>query len=77
MLCDGAKLGCALKVATCTNAAIQSAIIAMEGVCIKSTDGIIEDDPDQTILNMCMIGNLGTSEADRIILEIMLRKANS
>ncbi|MEI8216283.1 MAG: L-serine ammonia-lyase, iron-sulfur-dependent, subunit alpha [Eubacteriales bacterium] len=77
MLCDGAKLGCALKVATCTNAAIQSAIIAMEGVCIQSTDGIIEDDPDMTILNMCSIGNLGTSEADRIILEIMLRKANS
>jgi L-cysteine desulfidase len=76
MLCDGAKPGCALKVSTCTNAAIQSALMAIEGVSILSTDGIIEDDPANTIINMCKIGNQGTTEADKIILDIMLRKAN-
>jgi L-cysteine desulfidase len=77
MLCDGAKPGCALKVSTCTNAAIQSALMAIEGVSILSTDGIIEDDPANTIINMCKIGNQGTTEADKIILDIMLGKANN
>jgi L-cysteine desulfidase len=76
MLCDGAKPGCALKVSTCTNAAIQSAILALEGVSVSPNDGIIENDPENTIINMCKIGNLGTTEADKIILEIMLQKAN-
>jgi L-cysteine desulfidase len=75
MLCDGAKAGCALKVSTCTNAAVHSAIMAMEGIEIKSTDGIIEDDPEKTIENLCRLGNHGTLEADRIILEIMVGKA--
>lgn len=77
MICDGAKAGCALKVATCTTAAIQSAICVMEGHHIKSTDGIIEEDPEDTIRNFCKIGNMGMAEADRILLEIMMNKTNS
>ncbi len=76
MLCDGAKPGCALKIATCTSAAIQSALIAKRGITIQSTDGIVENEPEQTIENLCRLGNQGTLEADKIILEIMLKKAN-
>jgi Uncharacterized conserved protein len=76
MLCDGAKPGCALKIATCTSAAIQSALITMHGNTIQSTNGIIENDPEQTIENLCRLGNQGTIEADKIILEIMLKKTN-
>ncbi|MDR3590287.1 MAG: L-serine ammonia-lyase, iron-sulfur-dependent, subunit alpha [Negativicutes bacterium] len=74
MLCDGAKPGCALKVATCTSAAMQSALLAARGLCIKSTDGIIEISAISSIDNLCRIGNQGTIETDRIILEIMLNK---
>jgi L-cysteine desulfidase len=74
MLCDGAKAGCALKVSTCTNAAVQSAIMAVEGLTIQATDGIIEVDPERTIDNLCALGNKGTCEADKIILSIMLNK---
>jgi len=77
MICDGAKAGCALKVATCTSAAIQSVICVMEGQHIKSTDGIIEEDPEETIKNFCNIGQAGMAEADKIILEIMMTKSNS
>jgi L-cysteine desulfidase len=76
MLCDGAKAGCALKVSTCVNAAIQSAVLAMEGHTIKSTDGIIENNVEETIQNLCKLGNFGTNECDRIILDIMLKKVN-
>lgn len=76
MLCDGAKAGCALKVSTCTNAAVQSVMLAMEGITIENTDGIIENDPEKTIDNLCRLGNHGTKEADKIILDIMLNKKN-
>ena len=77
MICDGAKAGCALKVATCTTAAIQSTIITLEGNSIKSTDGIIEKNPDDTIKNFCKVGNDGMKDADKIILDIMLQKSNN
>jgi len=75
MLCDGAKAGCALKVSTCTNAAVQCAILATQGISIEATDGIIENDPERTIDNLCRLGNQGTFEADKIILDIMLHKS--
>lgn len=74
MLCDGAKPGCALKVATCTSAAVQSALLTIRGLEIKSTDGIIEISPVHSIENLCRIGNQGTIEMDKIILDIMLNK---
>ena len=77
MLCDGAKSGCALKVATCTSAAFQSAICIMEGDYLSSTDGIIEEDPEDTIKNFSRIGNQGMKEADKIVLDVMMKKTNS
>jgi L-cysteine desulfidase len=74
MLCDGAKAGCAMKVSTCVNAAVQSAIMAMERRCIQATDGIIEIDVEHSINNLCRLANQGSLEADRIILDIMLNK---
>jgi L-cysteine desulfidase len=77
MLCDGAKAGCAMKISTCTSAAVQSALMAKKGIGIQSTDGIIEYDPHFSIENLCLLGNRGTVEADRIILEIMLNKKHA
>ena len=77
MLCDGAKAGCAMKISTCTSAAVQSALMARKGIGIQSTDGIIEYDPRLSIENLCLLGNKGTLEADRIILEIMLHKKHA
>ena len=74
MICDGAKAGCALKVATCTNAAIQSAIVTLEGNTLSSSDGIIGVTTEKTIENFCLLGNDGMIEADQLILEIMLKK---
>lgn len=75
MICDGAKAGCALKVATCTNAAIQSAFVTLQGNIIGSSNGIIEKNVDDTIENFCLIGNTEMIEADRLIRDIMLKKS--
>ncbi|MEC0265528.1 serine dehydratase subunit alpha family protein [Paenibacillus anseongense] len=74
MMCDGAKGGCAMKVATCTSAAVQSALLASKGKSISSTNGFIENDAEKTIDNFCRIGNEATSEMDKLVLEMMLNK---
>ena len=70
----GAKVGCAMKVASGVSCAVQSAVLALRGTCIPSTDGIIEDDVEKTIRNIGTIGSAGMKATDRMILDIMLCK---
>ena len=74
MVCDGAKVGCAMKVASGVSCALQSAVLAREGVCISSHDGIIEDDIEKTIQNLGKIGSVGMQNTDSMILDIMVCK---
>ena len=74
MVCDGAKTGCAMKVASGVSCAVQSAVLALRGTCIPSTDGIIDDDVEKTIQNLGSIGSSGMKAADRMIMDIMLCK---
>ncbi|HNY26906.1 MAG TPA: L-serine ammonia-lyase, iron-sulfur-dependent, subunit alpha [Candidatus Sumerlaeota bacterium] len=74
MICDGAKEGCALKVATGVSAAVQAAILAQAGVTASANDGIIDNDVERTILNLATVGSKGMTETDRLILEIMVQK---
>ena len=74
MVCDGAKVGCAMKVASGVSCAIQSAVLALKGSCIPSTDGIIEDDVEKTIRNVGRIGSAGMKATDQMILDMMLCK---
>ncbi len=74
MCCDGAKPDCALKIATCTNAAMQAALMAMKGIRIQSNEGIVDEDVEKTIRNFCVLGNEGSIRLDQLMLEIMLNK---
>lgn len=74
MICDGAKPGCALKIASSVSTATLSAVMAMENEVVSSLEGIIDEDIDQTIRNMALIGNSGMRETDRMVLDIMTRK---
>ncbi len=74
MVCDGAKVGCAMKVASGVSCAVQSAVLALRGTCIPSTDGIIDDDVEKTIRNLGAIGSVGMKATDRMILDIMVCK---
>ena len=74
MVCDGAKVGCAMKVASGVSCAIQSAVLALRGTCIPATDGIVEEDVEKTIRNLGAIGSVGMKTTDRMILDIMLCK---
>ena len=74
MVCDGAKVGCAMKVASGVSSALQSAVLAREGICISSHDGIIEEDIEKTIRNLGRIGSVGMQHTDNMILDIMVCK---
>ena len=74
MVCDGAKVGCSMKVASGVSSALQSAVLAREGICISAHDGIIENDIEKTIQNLGRIGSVGMQHTDNMILDIMVCK---
>ncbi|MBR5588959.1 MAG: serine dehydratase subunit alpha family protein, partial [Phascolarctobacterium sp.] len=74
MLCDGGKVGCALKVSTGSFAALMSAIHAVNNVALRVSDGICAETAEQCIKNMARIGNQGMKETDAEILAIMTTK---
>ena len=74
MICDGAKPSCALKLASGVSTAILSAVLAMENKCVTSVEGIIDDDVDQCIRNLTLIGSKGMNETDKLVLDIMTHK---
>ncbi|CAB5104567.1 FIG00597135: hypothetical protein [Olavius algarvensis associated proteobacterium Delta 3] len=74
IICDGAKAGCSLKLATAAGTAVQAALFALQGVHVQATDGIISASPEATMKNVGELSVQGMVEADRTILKIMLKK---
>jgi L-cysteine desulfidase len=74
VICDGAKAGCSLKLATAAGTAVQSALLALRGIDVKSTDGIIASTSEQTVRNVGELSTQGMAETDRTILRIMIAK---
>ena len=74
MLCDGAKPSCSLKIASGVNTAVLSAVLSMEGKCVSSAEGIVDDCVDKTIHNLTSIGAEAMCETDRKVLDIMTNK---
>lgn len=71
MVCDGAKVGCAMKVASGVYSSVQSAVLALNGICADENNGIIDRDIDKTIKNLGEIGSVGMKATDEMILKIM------
>lgn len=74
MICDGAKPSCALKISSGVSTAILSALLSMEGKCVSSAEGIIDDDVDKSIHNLTSIGADAMRVTDDMVLNIMTHK---
>ena len=74
MLCDGAKASCALKISTCTNAAVQASVLALGDHRIQSNEGFVERLAENTIDNFAALGNLGSVSLDSLLLDMIINK---
>lgn len=74
MICDGAKPSCALKLTSGVSTAVLSAMLAMQGNCVSSVEGIIDEDVDKSIRNLISIGADSMNETDKRVLDIMTSK---
>ena len=74
MICDGAKPSCAMKISSGVSTAAMSAMMAMEGHCVSSAEGIIDEDVDRTIRNLTSIGRDAMRATDLYVLDIMTCK---
>ncbi len=76
VICDGAKLGCALKVGTGAGVAVKSAMLAMRGVQIPEGEGIVGGTAESTVRNLGLLANPGMVQTNTQILQIMLKTAS-
>lgn len=74
LICDGAKPGCALKIATSVSGAMQCAVLAINNVEASDKDGIIDGSVEKTIRNLGDLGNNGMQYTDQVILNMMVSK---
>lgn len=71
MVCDGAKVGCAMKLSTSASAAIQAALLAINNQVIPVGNGIIAETVEDTIKNLKILSEEGMGRADEVIIKVM------
>jgi len=74
MICDGAKIGCAMKTMTGVDSAFRAAQLALAGIGIPDTDGIVGHDGEASLTNLGRLAQKGMADVDMEILAIMQEK---
>ena len=73
MICDGAKIGCALKVSSAADMAMRAASLAMRKAEVPDDNGIVAVTAEQTIHNLADLSR-SMEVVDQKLIEIMLAK---
>ncbi len=74
MICDGASNSCAMKVSTSTSSAYKAVLMALDDSRVTGQEGIVADDVDDSIANLCALANQGMKQTDQQIIEIIMHK---
>lgn len=74
IICDGAKISCAAKIASCLDAAMMAHYLAMDGKEYEAYTGILKEDAGETISCVGYIGKVGMHQTDKEIIKMMLKK---
>lgn len=64
-----------LKITSGVSTALLSALLAMEGKCVSSAEGIVDDCVDRSIHNLTSIGADAMCKTDDMVLHIMTSKS--
>lgn len=76
VICDGAKISCAAKIATSLDAAYLAHQLAMCNRAYSPYSGILQEETEETIACVGMIGKEGMKETDKRILKVMIGKGH-
>lgn len=71
IICDGAKVGCALKLATASASATESALLAIRGVVVPNNNGILNEKIEQSLQHIGEISN-SMVITDQIMVEKLM-----
>jgi L-cysteine desulfidase len=74
IICDGAKVGCSIKLVCAVDSAFQAAMMAMRGLKLPTTNGVLGENLESSLANIGLIAAPGMIETDDQILAIMLGK---
>lgn len=74
MICDGAKVGCAMKTVTGVQAAFRAADYAMSGQGLPVSNGIVGKDGETSLIYLGLVVSRGMANVDAEILSIMQSK---
>ncbi len=71
MICDGAKEGCAYKLALASGWAVESALLALNGTIINESDGIVSGDFEKMVSNLGYVCTPGMIPTNQSIVKIL------
>lgn len=74
VVCDGARLACALKLSSAAGIAIECAQIAMDGVMTPANEGIIDENADETLNFMGRFAQKGMAGSDLSLCKALYEK---
>lgn len=72
IICDGAKVSCAAKIASSLDAAMLAHYMAMQGEAYEAYTGILREEVGETISCVGYIGKVGMKQTDKEIIKMML-----
>ncbi|MFA7032798.1 MAG: L-serine ammonia-lyase, iron-sulfur-dependent, subunit alpha [Bacilli bacterium] len=73
LICDGAKPSCAAKIASSVDAGLLGLEMALNNSEFCAGEGIVSDDVEKTIENICQLASKGMKETDTEIIELMTK----
>ncbi len=74
IICDGAKSGCSMKIATGAEASMRSAFMALCGYGLSDDDGVLGRTAEESILNLSRISLEGMQLVDSTVVHILQDK---
>lgn len=72
IICDGAKISCAAKIASSLDASMMAHYLAMQNKEYEAYTGILKEDTGETISCVGYIGKVGMHQTDKEIIKMML-----
>lgn len=74
MVCDGAGASCAMKVATSVSSMARALTLALQGIAIPASNGLVCDSVDATLRGLGRMVTSGMRQTDEAVLAVMMAK---